>query len=35
MTGSFFLRSMYAHITFATSVENSIHEPRNGMTRAE
>ena len=25
---------MYAHITFATSVENSIHEPRKGITRA-
>ena len=34
VTGSFFLRSMYDHITFATSVETSIHEPRKGMTRA-
>ncbi len=35
VTGNFFLRSMYAYITLFTSVENSIHEPFIGITRAE
>ncbi len=35
VTGSFFLRSMYAYITLLISVANSIHEPLKGITRAE
>ena len=35
VTGNFFLRSMYAYITLLISVANSIHEPLNGITRAE
>ena len=35
VTGSFFLRSMYAYITLLMSVANSIHEPRKGIIRAE
>ena len=35
VTGNFFLRSMYAYITLLMSVANSIHEPLNGMIRAE
>ena len=35
VTGSFFLRSMYAYITLLMSVANSIHEPLKGMMRAE
>ena len=35
VTGNFFLRSMYAYITLLMSVANSIHEPLNGIIRAE
>ena len=35
VTGNFFLRSMYAYMTLLMSVANSIHEPLNGMIRAE
>ena len=35
VTGSFFLRSMYAYITLLISVANSIQDPLNGMIRAE
>ena len=35
VTGNFFFRSIYAYITLLMSVANSIHEPLNGMTRAE
>ena len=35
VTGSFFLRSMYAYMTLLMSVANSIHDPLNGMIRAE
>ena len=35
VTGNFFLRSIYAYITLFMSVANSIHEPLNGMIRAE
>ena len=35
VTGSFFLRSMYAYITLLISVANSIQEPLKGITRAE
>ena len=35
VTGNFFLRSMYAYITLLMSVANSIHDPLNGMIRAE
>lgn len=33
--GQLFLRSMYAYITLLMSVANSIHDPLNGMIRAE
>ncbi len=35
VTGNFFLRSMYANITELISVANSIHDPLNGIIRAE
>ena len=35
VTGNFFLRSMYAYMTWLMSVANSIHDPLNGMIRAE
>ena len=35
VTGNFFLRSIYAYMTLLMSVANSIHEPLNGMIRAE
>ena len=35
VTGSFFLRSMYAYITLLMSVANSIQEPLKGMILAE
>ena len=35
VTGNFFLRSIYAYITLLMSVANSIHDPLNGMIRAE
>ena len=35
VTGSFFLRSIYAYMTLLMSVANSIHEPLNGIIRAE
>ena len=35
VTGNFFLRSMYAYMTLLISVANSIHEPLNGIIRAE
>ena len=35
VTGSFFLRSMYAYMTLLMSVANSIQEPLNGIILAE
>ena len=35
VTGNFFFLSMYAYMTLCMSVANSIHEPLNGITRAE
>ena len=35
VTGNFFLRSIYAYMTLLISVANSIHEPLNGIIRAE
>ena len=35
VTGNFFFLSIYAYITLFMSVANSIHDPLNGITRAE
>ncbi len=35
VTGNFFFRSIYAYMTLLMSVANSIHDPLNGIIRAE